>query len=55
MATKMTISEAFDKLECMWGIIEDIKNDRSISDRIPDIQMLLEEYHGILLNSTVEI
>lgn len=55
MAVKMTVNEAFDKAELLWGIINDIDNDRSISNYIPDIQKLLKEYHEILLNAAVEI
>ena len=52
---KMTVNEAFDKAELIYGIIKDIERGSSVSPYLNDIKDLLKEYHSILLNIVVEI
>lgn len=51
----MTLNEAFDKVEHIWGIIQSLERESNIQQYVPEIQDLLKEYHNILLNTTVTI
>ena len=51
----LTLNEAFDKVEFIWGIIKDLERGSDVKYYVPDIQKLLTEYHTILLNTKVEV